>query len=81
MVIKNLSKKLISNYSKIMELVEKEHTNFIEDVFLNSKDIYQETNNELLNYALHYARCGFPVIPLQDYHPLESLDKILFLAL
>lgn len=42
-----------------------ENTDFI-DIFLNSSDIEQETENELLNYALHYARCGFPVIQLQN---------------
>jgi hypothetical protein len=36
------------------------------DIFLNSKDIEQVTNNQLLNHALHYSRNGFPVIPLHN---------------
>lgn len=38
----------------------------MDDIFLNSKDIEQVTNNELLNHALHYARNGFPVLPLHN---------------
>lgn len=43
-----------------------DYTDIIEDFFLNSNDVEEETENELLNYALHYARCGFPVIQLQN---------------
>jgi putative DNA primase/helicase len=46
--------------------MENDNTDSMNDIFLNSKDVYQETDNELLNYALHYARCGFPVIPLHN---------------
>ena len=38
----------------------------MDDIFLNSKSVKEETENELLNYALHYARCGHPVIPLHN---------------
>ncbi len=52
--------------------MKNENMDCIEDIFLNSKDIEQETSNELLNYALHYARSGFPLIPL---HNLEKRNR------
>lgn len=36
----------------------------IQDEFLNEKVIDKEFNNHLLNYALHYAKIGYPVFPL-----------------
>jgi putative DNA primase/helicase len=54
--------------------MENENAYFMKDIFLNSKDVYKETDNELLNYALHYARSGFPVIAL---HNLEKKYGIL----
>ncbi len=46
--------------------MENDNTDFMKDIFLNSKDVYKETDNELLNYALHYVRSGFPVIALHN---------------
>lgn len=47
-----------------------EITNHLEitnqDEYLNSKDIYNEFANRLLNSALHYARSGYPVFPLHN---------------
>ena len=41
-----------------------EHIN-IED-YLNRGDFTKEFDNRLLNYALHYSKIGYPVIPLQN---------------
>lgn len=57
-----------------MKDTEMKDTNLEENIYLNSKDIYQETDNELLNYALHYAKTGYPVIPL---HNLVEKDGVL----
>lgn len=46
--------------------LEFEDTDFSDDVYLNSDDIDSEFGNELFDSALHYARCGYPVIPLHN---------------
>lgn len=43
-----------------------EGTDFIDDNYLNLKDIENEFDNELLNYAVHYARLGYPIFPLHN---------------
>lgn len=44
------------------------NTNNVDDVeeieYLNSNNIVKVTDNDLLNHALHYAKLGYPVIPL-----------------
>lgn len=34
--------------------------------YLNSNNIVKVSDNELLNYALHYAKMGYPLIPLHN---------------
>lgn len=53
---------------------ESENTAFIDDNYLNLKDIENEFNNELLSYAIHYAKLGYPIFPL---HNLEKRYGIL----
>lgn len=43
-----------------------EEADIEQDEFLNSKSVEKEFDNDLLNYALHYARSGYPVLPLQN---------------
>ena len=40
--------------------------NFEEIEYLNSNNIVRVIDNELLNHALHYAKLGYPVIPLHN---------------
>jgi putative DNA primase/helicase len=51
-----------------------ENTESIEDTYLNSKQIQRESDDDLLNHALHYARAGYPVILL---HNLEQKNGVL----
>jgi putative DNA primase/helicase len=66
----------MENTELIMENTEPiiENTESIEDTYLNSKQIHQESDNDLLNHALHYARAGYPVILL---HNLEEKNGVL----
>jgi putative DNA primase/helicase len=36
------------------------------DLYLNAREIEKVTDNELLNYALHYSKAGYPVLPLHN---------------
>jgi Bifunctional DNA primase/polymerase, N-terminal len=40
--------------------------NLNENEYLNSSNIEKHSDNELLNYALHYAKIGYSVIPLHN---------------
>ncbi|HEY8561270.1 MAG TPA: bifunctional DNA primase/polymerase [Pyrinomonadaceae bacterium] len=39
---------------------------FIQTEYLNSANINNEFNNELLDWALHYASVGYPIFPLHN---------------
>jgi putative DNA primase/helicase len=49
--------------------IEIEGMDFLDDVYLNSDNIDNEFGIKLLDSALHYAKCGYPVIAL---HNLEN---------
>ncbi len=57
---------LDTNVDMIIEDLAMEEVDIEQDEFLNSKSVEKEFDNDLLNYALHYARSGYPVLPLQN---------------
>lgn len=48
------------------DYIENEDINFDEGNYLNAGIIDNEFDNELLNYAIHYAKLGYPVFPLHN---------------
>jgi hypothetical protein len=57
---------LDTNVDMTIEDLAMEEADIEQDEFLNTKSVEKEFDNDLLNYALHYARSGYPVLPLQN---------------
>jgi putative DNA primase/helicase len=62
------SKKLINLLDRNERMITVTENIVSSELFLNQKDLMKITENKLLNYALHYAKLGFPVLPL--YSPV-----------
>jgi putative DNA primase/helicase len=55
--------------------IKPENPDFFTYEFLNSKKIDTPSTNNLLNHALHYARLGYAVLPLQNIVENDGIKR------